>query len=86
MFRCGKNICKAELNGIVSHSIPIGWGMQNFLHGFYSETVYFKRLINIFECTEIVESIYEGVVEPSTKKLTNKYSNSSGHSSKIISR
>ena len=33
----------------------------------------------MFECMEITESIYEGVVEPSYKKLTQTYSNRAGH-------
>ena len=33
----------------------------------------------MFECMEISESIYEGVVEPSYKKLTRADSNRAGH-------
>ena len=29
----------------------------------------FKTAVNMFECIEISETIYEGVVEPSCKKL-----------------
>ena len=34
----------------------------------------------MFERTEIAESIYEGVVEPSYKKPTSEESNRAGHS------
>ena len=32
----------------------------------------FKNAVNIFECMEIAEYIYEGVVEPSDKNLPGK--------------
>ena len=37
----------------------------------------------MFERTEIAESIYKGVVEPSYKKTTREYANYSGHSRKM---
>ena len=37
----------------------------------------------MFECTEIAESIYKGVVEHSYKKPTRSDTNRAGHSSKI---
>ena len=36
----------------------------------------------MFECMEIAESIYEGVVEPYYKKITGTDSNRAGNSSK----
>ena len=50
--------------------IPNVRGEQYLLQGFYSELFTFNKLINIFEHVEIVDSVYEGVVEPSIKKLT----------------
>ena len=45
----------------------------------------FNKEINIFECREVVESIFEGVVEPYTH-LKIADSNRSNHSSKIRGR
>ena len=36
---------------------------------FTGKHVTFKQAVNIFELVEIYENIYEGVVEPSYKKL-----------------
>ena len=38
----------------------------------------------MFECIEIAESIYEGIVDPSYKRPTRLDSNFSGHTGKMI--
>ena len=45
---------------------------------FYSENITFKN-VNMFDCTEIGETIYEGVVEPSYEQYTGKDANDDGH-------
>ena len=67
----GKNICKAELNEIVLHSMPNGWAKQDFIQSFYFETSPFKEAIYMFDHMEIAESIYEGGAEPSDRFHTN---------------
>ena len=42
-----------------------------------------KKYVNMFECMEIPEPIYEGVVEPSYKKPTSSYTNRDNHSRKM---
>ena len=46
---------------------------QACVYLFYCESIYFKASVNMFEHTEIEESIYEGDVEPSYKKLLGEY-------------
>ena len=46
------------------------WYKQANIHGFESDSIMFKNVVNIFERMEIDESINEGVVEPSYKKPT----------------
>ena len=50
--------------------MPNSWSKQAYVQGFYCETIYFKKSVNMFENMEIAESIYEGVVKPSYKKTT----------------
>ena len=50
--------------------MPTSWSKQAYVQGFYCESITFKNTVNMFECMEIAESIYEGVVEPSYKKPT----------------
>ena len=44
----------------------------------------FLKYLNMFERMKIVESIYEGAVEPSYKKPTREDSNHAGLSIKMI--
>ena len=39
------------------------------MQGFYCGNITFEKAVNMFESIEIAETIYEGVVEPSYKKL-----------------
>ena len=45
--------------------MPNIWSKPVYVQGFDFETIYFKISVNILECMEIAESIYEGVVTPS---------------------
>ena len=49
--------------------MPNSWYKHAYVKGFDCESITFKKAINMFECTEIAESIYEGIVEPSYKNL-----------------
>ena len=55
------------MNGIFLNSMPNSWSKQAYVQGFYCESITFKKAVNMFEHMEIVESIYEGIVEPSYK-------------------
>ena len=48
------------------------WYRQAYVQGFDCESITFKKSVNMFECIEITESFYEGVVEPSYKNLTRQ--------------
>ena len=50
---------------ILLNSTPNSWYKQTYVQGFDFESISFKMSVNIFECMEIAESIYEGVVTPS---------------------
>ena len=39
------------------------------MQGFYCGNITFEKAVNMFESIQIAETIYEGVVEPSYKKL-----------------
>ena len=47
---------------------------------FDCEYITFKKAVHMFECMEIAESLYEGVVEHSYKQYTRADCNRSGHS------
>ena len=51
-----------ELDKNILHLNPNGWDRQAYVKGFDFEAVTFKKYINIIECMEIDENIYEGVV------------------------
>ena len=65
-------ICMTELNEILLNSMPNSWIKQAYVQGFYWKSITFKTSVNVFDRMEIAESIYEGVVEPSYKKLLGK--------------
>ena len=73
------NIVVTKLNEILLNSMPNSWSKQAYVQGFDCESITFKKSINMFEHMEITESIYEGVVETSYKKLTRSDSNRASH-------
>ena len=54
-----------SLKEIFWNSTPNSWSKQAYVQGFDCEYITFKKAVIMFECMEIDESIYEGVVEPS---------------------
>ena len=62
--------------------MPNSWSKQVYVQGFDWESITFKKAVNMFEQMKIVESIYEGVVEPSYKQCTSEYATHDGHRSK----
>ena len=56
------NIGITELKQILLNSMPISWSKQAYIQRFDCESITFKKYVNMFERTEIAESIYEGVV------------------------
>ena len=57
-----------ELNENFLNSMPNSWNKQAYVKVFDCKYVTFKKYLNMFERMEVMESIYEGVVEPSYKK------------------
>ena len=56
--------------------------MQAYVQGFDCEFISFKKVVNMFDGMEIIESIYEGVVTPCYKKTTQAGANRTGLSRK----
>ena len=48
-----------ELNKILLNRIPNGWIKQAYVQGFYCGPIALKTFVNIFERTEIAESIHD---------------------------
>ena len=63
-----KTIGVMELIEVLSISMPNIWSKQAYLKIFDCESITLNDFDNMFECMDIVESIYKGVVEPSYKK------------------
>ena len=63
------NMGVTELNEILLNSMPNRWSKQAYVQIFDCDTISLKNSINMFERMEISESIYEGVVTHSYKKL-----------------
>ena len=63
------NMGITELDNISLNSMTNSWSKQAYVQGFYCETIYFKKAVNIFERMETAEDIYEGAVTPYLKKL-----------------
>ena len=42
--------------------MPNIWSKKAYVQGLYCEHISFKKYVNIFDQTDIAESIYEGVV------------------------
>ena len=59
--------CEAEINAILLYSMQNGWGEHDFLQCLDFEVFIFKKETEILKHMNIVEYVYEGVVEPSTK-------------------
>ena len=60
--KASDKIGETELNEIPLNSMPNLWGKQAYVQGFYCGTITFEKDVSIFECMEIAETIYEGVV------------------------
>ena len=54
-----------ELNEFTLNSMTNIWSNQAYVQGFDCEPTSLKKDVNMFECMEIAESIYEGAVIPS---------------------
>ena len=61
-----------ELIEFFLNSMPNSWIRQAYVQGFDCKAITFEKDVNMFEPMEIAESIYEGVVEPSNKKLKGR--------------
>ena len=61
-----------ELNENLLNSMPNSWIKQAYVQGFDSESITFKNDVDMFECMEIAEPIYEVIVGTSYKKLLDK--------------
>ena len=55
------------------------WSKQSYVQGFDCEYISLKKYFNMFDQMEVAESIYEGVVELSYKKISRKDTNRSGN-------
>ena len=71
-----------ELNEILLNGMSNSWIKQTHVQVFYCEYITLKY-VNMFERTEITESIYKGVVEPFYKKTTGAYYNCAGYNRKM---
>ena len=60
--------------------MPKSCSKQVYVQGFYCESITLKNSVNIFDRIETIDSIYEGVVEPSYKRPTQADANHAGHS------
>ena len=56
------NISVTKLSEILLNSMSNRWSKHAYIQGFDFEYITFKRDVNMFECMEISESIYKGVV------------------------
>ena len=75
--KANDKIGDTELN-VFKNSIPNIWRRQTYVQSFDCESITLKKAVNMFEWTEIAESIYEGVVEPSHEKSTREDANRDG--------
>ena len=58
---------EAKLNEIILYSMPNIWIKQAYLQGFNFPITH-KKAITMFECMEIIELIYKGLVEKPLNK------------------
>ena len=63
----GKFFCDAELNAIMLHTMTNGWGKNYFFQGLILGRWIIRSNQYVWTYMGIEESIYEGVVETSTK-------------------
>ena len=61
-----------KLNYILLNIMLNSWPKQEYVQGFDCKSYYFKEAVNMFEHMDIAESIYEGVITPSYKKLLSQ--------------
>ena len=61
--KASDNIGENNSNEIFLNSMPNRWSKQAYVQGFDCETIT-EKSVDIFELIEILEAIYEGVVEP----------------------
>ena len=69
-----------ELNEILLNSMPNIWSKHAYVQDFDFDSITFKKAINMFECMEITDSIYEGILETFYKKTTRADANRADHS------
>ena len=67
--RASYRIGDMELNETLLGCMPNGWSKQVYVQGFGCETITLKKAVNMSERMETAETIYEGVVESSDKKI-----------------
>ena len=68
----GDKIDVTGLNEILLIIMPNICSKQAYVQGFDCEYILFKKYVNMFECTKIADSSYEGVVEHSYKNLAGQ--------------
>ena len=64
-----------ELNENLLNSMPNSWNKKTYVLVFDCKYITFKNDVNMFEFMDIVEYIFEGVVEPYYKKLIGQIPN-----------
>ena len=60
--------------------MPNSCSKQAYVKGFDCADISFKKVVNMFECMEITDSIYEGILETFYKKTTRADANCADHS------
>ena len=75
--------CVTDIYKISLNSTPNSWSKKAYVQGFDYEYITLKADVNLFECMEIEEYIYGGVVEPYHKKPTRADAKRDGHIRKI---
>ena len=51
-----------EFNESLLNSMPNSWSKKAYVQGFDCKYITFKKSVNMFECMDIAESIYESVL------------------------
>ena len=54
------------------------WYTQAYVQAFDWEFISFKKYVNTFDCMEVAEFMYKGVVKTSYKTPTQEYYNRAG--------
>ena len=67
--KASEKTCVTELNKMFSNIMSNIWINQTYVQGFEYESIYLKAEVKMFERTEILASIYEGVMENYHKNL-----------------